>query len=725
MTTTRRIVKLKRSAPSDQVIDGVTEMKQVVKAVVFGENGARSHTVSSSNQIEKQWSKLNSGNGLISPPVSLDVLVRVDELSGDVANATEAMVVNISRRGHKFVDIRSRKQQADEFKSAEVEAEKRRLEQFFRHISGDMTWTETRSRSRLDYEHAGAFAWEMIENPSTGELDMIKHIPIQTIRMTKKLPFSMVEERQVDRVTFKVKKVKRAHRFRLFAQMAGSGTKLQWFKEWGDHRVYDVETGKEVKGKALTEDFENTGKPMPVKRRANAVLYHRRYASYTPYGIPRYIGSFIKLLGNRRADEVNFTTLNNNNIPSSFILVENATLTQGSINRIEKFTEKELGKTGNRSKFLLIEAEPIDEESPLPSSSSIGLKVVPMVNTMIKDELYGEYIKNNSDAVRRAWRMPPIFIGTASAYNKATAEVSRVLGDEQVFDPERRIFDELMNFSVLPSLDVKYHEFKSNTPNVTNNEELIKLLAIAERTGGMSPRIARTAIQDVLSDLELGEIIGIEPDLPYSLQLALAIGNQGPVDSGIKVPDSEGPPENQADAIDPKTGLIGKSILKELIELKKQVAEVKASSIHEATRLTGTPSKVYFSQDDVAINVPIIKDATVFEKRLVTGVVLKADSVDAHGDIYGPDVVEDTAHKFLAYYNLETELGIQHKVFGKDIELFESFVVRAGDVYAGIEFATTTWLVTVKVNDDEAWQGIKSKKITGFSIAGLATVRKL
>ena len=714
--TTRRIVKLKKNPyQSDQMVDGVTDMKQIVKAVVFGDSGARSKTVASSNQIEREWNKLSVSGRLISPPVSLDVLVRADELSGDVANTTEAMVVNIARRGHKFVDIRSRKQQADDFQKDKVEQEKRRLDQFFRHVSGDMTWTETRARSRQDYEHAGAFAWEMIENPSTGELDMIKHVPIQSLRMTRQLPFYEVEERQVDRVTFNVKTVARAQKFRLYAQMTtGSSPKLRWFKEWGDPRVYDMESGDEVKGDELTKNFQSSGKPMPASRRANAILYHRRYVSYTPYGMPRYIGVFIKLLGNRRADEVNFTTLNNNNIPSSFILVENATLTQGSINRIEKFTEKELGKTGNRSKFLLIEAEPIDEESPLPSSSSIGLKVVPMVNTQIKDELYSEFSKNNSDSIRRAWRMPPIFIGTASAYNKATAEVSRVLGDEQVFDPERRSFDEMVNFNVLPSLEVLYHEFKSNTPNVTNNEELIKLLAIAERTGGMSPRIARTAIQDVLSDLELGEIIGIDPDLPYSLQLALAIGNQGPVDSGIKVPDSEGPPENQADAIDPKTGLIGKSIIGELIELRKQIDALKTQS--------GVKVIAPVSDDDM-VEIPIIKEQSA--KRLVTGIVLKANEVDYHGDIYDDDVVEQTAYKFLAQYNVETELGVQHTAFDKDIDLYESFVVKSGDRFSGIDFDTTAWLVTVKVNDDDTWSKIEKKEITGFSIAGLAKVKKL
>jgi len=717
MSMTRRVVKLKKTSTS-QMVDGVTDMKQIVKAVVFGDNGARNQAVASSNQIERQWNKLDSSSGLISPPVSLDVLVRADELSESVANSTEAMVVNIARRGHKFVDIRSREQQLKNLDNTAVEAEKRRLEQFFRHISGDMTWTETRARSRQDFEHAGAFAWEMIDNPATGELDMIKHIPIQTLRMSKQLPYYPIEERQVDRSTFKVKTVTRAHKFRLFAQIIGAGTKLQWFKEWGDPRVYDVKTGKEIKGEQLTTNFENSGKPMPVSRRANAVLYHRRYVSYTPYGMPRYIGVFIKLLGNRRADEVNFTTLNNNNIPSSFILVENATLTQGSINRIEKFTEKELGRTGNRSKFLLIEAEPIDEESPLPSSSSIGLKVVPMVNTMIKDELYGEYIKNNADAIRRAWRMPPIFIGMSSAYNKATAEVSRVLGDEQVFDPERRIFDDLINFSIMPSLDVIYHDFKSNTPNVTNNEELIKLLAIAERTGGMSPRIARTAIQDVLSDLELGPTLGIEPDLPYSLQLALAIGNQGPVDSGIKVPDSEGPPENQADAIDPKTGLIGKGLMWELIELRKQV-----DSIKQSVQKTNIQEKIKKADEPVRWNVPIIKEQA--DRRLVTGIVLKANETDAHGDIYSSYVVESTAHKFLAHYNLETELGLQHTAFGEEIELFESVVMKAGDSYAGRDFENTVWLVTVKVNDDDIWESIKKKKITGFSIAGLAKVKKL
>jgi len=124
---------------------------------------------------------------------------------------------------------------------------------------------------------------------------------------------------------------------------------------------------------------------------------------------------------------------------------------------------------------------------------------------------------------------------------------------------------------------------------------------------------------------------------------------------------------------------------------------------------------------DVAITVPLIKVDN--EKRLVTGVVLEPDEVDAHGDFEKVDTIQRAAHKFLAEFNRRTKLGIQHSIFGEiGVDLVESFIAPVDMTFGAEVVKAGSWVMVVKILDDLLWQSIKAGAITGFSIGGVATV---
>ncbi len=119
--------------------------------------------------------------------------------------------------------------------------------------------------------------------------------------------------------------------------------------------------------------------------------------------------------------------------------------------------------------------------------------------------------------------------------------------------------------------------------------------------------------------------------------------------------------------------------------------------------------------------VPIIKVDE--EKRLVTGIVLEPDEIDAQKDTISPDVIELAAHDFLADYNNRTKMGLMHKVFGDiGVELVESWIAREDGEMNGSPVKKGSWLMTVKVLTNTLWKKIKDGEITGFSIGGVATV---
>jgi hypothetical protein len=86
--------------------------------------------------------------------------------------------------------------------------------------------------------------------------------------------------------------------------------------------------------------------------------------------------------------------------------------------------------------------------------------------------------------------------------------------------------DHLFN-RLLAELDMKYHTFKSNGPNITNDQDLLRLIVSAEKGGGMTPRIATEIVADIMGWPSVEKWPeGIEPDVPFSLQMAERVKNQ-------------------------------------------------------------------------------------------------------------------------------------------------------------------------------------------------------
>lgn len=153
---------------------------------------------------------------------------------------------------------------------------------------------------------------------------------------------------------------------------------------------------------------------------------------------------------------------------------------------------------------------------------------------------------------------------------------------------------------------------------------------------------------------------------------------------------------------------------------------VKEVENHLKEKVTTNTSVVEQKETHKNINIyiPIVKAND--EKQTMTGVVLQPEVTDAQGDIMSSEVIEKAAHNFLAKYNKATQLGLQHKYFGKyKFELYESWLAPQDITINGIFVRQGSWVMTVRVDDKEIWQMVKDGKLTGFSIGGRARVQKL
>lgn len=160
----------------------------------------------------------------------------------------------------------------------------------------------------------------------------------------------------------------------------------------------------------------------------------------------------------------------------------------------------------------------------------------------------------------------------------------------------------------------------------------------------------------------------------------------------------------------------------ELVDSHHEIVDYEAAVQEEPAR--GWSTAVSDEESEKQF-VPIVKLDD--ERRLVTGIVLEPDEIDAQNDTITAEVIEDSAHEFLRNFQRDggTKLGFMHTKFGDvGFELAESFVVRDNMKIGGKPVKKGSWVITIKVTSDAIWNDIKAGKLTGFSIGGVAQIKE-
>jgi len=112
------------------------------------------------------------------------------------------------------------------------------------------------------------------------------------------------------------------------------------------------------------------------------------------------------------------------------------------------------------------------------------------------------------------------------------------------------------------------------------------------------------------------------------------------------------------------------------------------------------------------------------EERFVFGVVLVPDEVDAQGEVYSADEVRKAAHSFMELFG--GQFKVMHKGRPVDgVQVLETYVTKAKEAHGGETFPMGTWLMGVRVQDDELWADVQAGEFTGFSIGGTALRERL
>lgn len=549
-----------------RVDDATAKQRRLVKSYVVDLGPARlskaQGDAAATTTLPEKDVFLSVHDKVVEPPYDPARLSGMLEVSAELAQAVEAMELNCDGFGqHLQPVVNVSKLPEDEQRMAATE--RLRLERWLRTVAlgQRISFTRLRRRLRRDLESTGNAYLEVVPTRDGKGIAELRHIPSQQMRLGLEGD-DLVEVREPvleigedgipqyqEQVTYK--------RFRTYVQgVEGTrSTRTRWFKEWGDPRTVDNTTGDLVPEENLAE--------LPAAKRANEVLHFALYAPRTPYGIPRWVANTAAALGEREAGEINLRTMRNNLIPSMVVTVADGRLTPGSVTRMRQFMEESVRGDRNYSRFLVLEAEGNLEGEDVGTAK---VEIKPLADLQRTDAMFPRYIELTKDSVRRSFRLPGIFVGATKDLAKAAAEEARKLADEQVFSPEREDFDWLLNTLLVARMRIRYWQVISHTPNVTDNEELISMLANAERTGGITPRIARMVVEDVFpvaAGAPPMDPAKVDPDTPFALQLAAAVQNKASVEVATQV----------APVVPARKDEAGPVVIRKLLEVGDRAAE--------------------------------------------------------------------------------------------------------------------------------------------------------
>jgi PBSX family phage portal protein len=539
---------------NDQVLDIVATVIEVEKATDSG--------IPQSNKLPEDPFRGMYDDGIIEPPFELSKLVQIPESSNILPQCIDAMETNIDGFGYILEPEEGVEKDKDGKWPPAIQKEYNKIKNFFEYCHPEESFTEIRRKTRKDIETVGFGFWELLEN-GKGELVGIEHLEAYTMRLTKldKEPIEIkmnvkTEDNQFEQVPF-------MKRFRRYVQIR-EGQRV-YFKEFGDPRIFGAKTGKE-----LTEADITAGQPQ-----ATPVLFFRKYSPRTPYGIPRWIGTLISVLGSRQAEEVNFEYFENKSIPPLAILCSGR-LAADTKTTIESYVQNNLKGKSNFHKILVIETT--SEPNPMaPAGQRTGVEIKPLTDAQQKDALFINYDEKNQEKVASSFRLPGQYVGKTKDFNRATAEVATEVAEQQIFTPERDEFDFIINRRILPVIGAKNWKFKSLSATVDNSKDLTEMLKTFSSVAGLTVREVRQLIAEILNK-PLKEIEGNPEWLDQPLEVFMK-GKGQPVD-GTTDPNAKD--SNQQPGVKKPIAITKEAaqFLETLIEVKRMITDVESADIN-------------------------------------------------------------------------------------------------------------------------------------------------
>lgn len=422
-------------------------------------------------------SSLSTGRtGAIKPPFDLRQLKRLTQESNSLGPCIDAMETNVDGTGFEVV------RRDGQSLSSEDESEVDRIMAFFDEPWPGVSFTTQRRELRRDKEATGMAYLEFMRD-ARDQVVFCRVVESEYVRMVYldpaiDVPVSVTRGGVTRRVTVK-------KRERRFAQVMG--TKMVYFKEFGATRDLDKVTG----------EWAKKGQRLPMARRATELLQFRIMNDVdTPYAVPRWVTQIPSVLGSRKAEEHNLSFFDRGGIPPVMIVVQGGKTSSEAKQAIDEALNSKSADKVNAAVVEVVGTEGSLEGQPSP----VRVTVERFGAERQSDAMFADYDEKSEMRVRRAFRLPPIFVGMASDYSFATAFASYTVAEAQVFAPERDEFDEVINLHVMPELDpTGTYVFRSMPLAVNDTAQKMTGIALAATNKAITKGTLVDAINEAVN----------------------------------------------------------------------------------------------------------------------------------------------------------------------------------------------------------------------------------
>jgi PBSX family phage portal protein len=454
--------------------------------------------------------------GALEPPYDPEALCRLFEHSNSLRQNADAYATNIDGFGYRFeptIDFDAadaREQVAEVLRlerartpgvpaeptSDEVDArveqlrtqarvERSHLEAFFESCCFDHSFVDLRRRTRQDLEVTGNAYWEVLRN-ARGEVARLIHVPAYTVRL---LPldrgFVDVPERvRTSPIAFE--RITARRRLRRYVQVQGAD--CVYFKSFGDPRLMLRTTGGPVAPEVVVKAAHSGDL-------ATELIHFSIHSPRSPYGVPRWIGTLLSVLGSRQMEEVNFLYFENKSVPPLALLVSGGRISDASVPRIERFIEENLKGKANFHRILILEAE----GGGAAGTAGAKIELCPLTGAQQKDALFAQYDERNIDKVGSTFRLPPLLRGDGRGFNRSVADAQLRFAEDQVFQPERDSFDFFVNRVLLADMGIRFWRFRTQTLATRDPERMADMVEKMMRAGVLTPEEGRALAGDVFN----------------------------------------------------------------------------------------------------------------------------------------------------------------------------------------------------------------------------------
>lgn len=266
------------------------------------------------------------------------------------------------------------------------------------------------------------------------------------------------------------------------------GGKTVYFKEFGDPRVMDMRDGK----------YLAEGETLELEYHANEIM---EFAIGTePYGEVRWIGQVLGVDGSRKAESLNNNYFENGRHTPLMILIKNGTLSDDSFAKLQQYMNDIKGAAGQHA-FIVLETESSDARVDFDQSEKPDIEIKDLANILQKDELFQDYLDNNRRKVQSAFQLPDLYVAYTTDFNRATAQTAQEVTEKQVFQPERKSLAWAINNRLLNGYQFRHVEAYFLEPDITNPDDLCKLLTVCNNAGGLTPNRAKQIIYEAYGEV--------------------------------------------------------------------------------------------------------------------------------------------------------------------------------------------------------------------------------